>query len=120
MLQGIKDEDKQVTAATVTGNRTAASDSDVQHSGVNIVSGVHAHTDFRKLAHAGTLTPVTECQLNLLEHVEFLHQQISTRMDVIEKELDGNTHTHTHTHANLCTKYVHQKLSHTRVHREIH
>lgn len=109
-----------MTAATVTGNRSAASDSDVQHSGVNIVSGVHAHTDFRKLAHAGTLTPVTECQLNLLEHVEFLHQQISTRMDVIEKELDGNTHTHTHTHANLCTKYVHQKLSHTRVHREIH
>ncbi|XP_019716175.1 PHD finger protein 20-like isoform X1 [Hippocampus comes] len=30
----------------------------------------------------------TECQLNLLEHVERLHQQISTRMDIIEKDLD--------------------------------
>ncbi|XP_078806249.1 PHD finger protein 20 isoform X2 [Oryzias latipes] len=31
---------------------------------------------------------VSECQLNLLDHVEFLHQQISSRMDLIERELD--------------------------------
>lgn len=35
---------------------------------------------------------VAECQLNLLEHVEALHHQISSRMDLIERELDGNTH----------------------------
>lgn len=34
---------------------------------------------------------VAECQLNLLEHVEALHHQISSRMDLIERELDGNT-----------------------------
>ncbi|XP_057681109.1 PHD finger protein 20-like isoform X2 [Corythoichthys intestinalis] len=33
-------------------------------------------------------TSVTMCQLNLLEHVEGLHQQISTRMDIIEKDID--------------------------------
>ncbi|XP_077463759.1 PHD finger protein 20-like isoform X3 [Stigmatopora argus] len=33
-------------------------------------------------------TSVTVCQLNLLEHVEGLHQQISTRMDIIEKDID--------------------------------
>ncbi|XP_041655889.1 PHD finger protein 20-like [Cheilinus undulatus] len=31
---------------------------------------------------------VAACQLNLQEHVETLHQQISARMDVIERELD--------------------------------
>ncbi|XP_067382038.1 PHD finger protein 20-like isoform X1 [Channa argus] len=31
---------------------------------------------------------VADCQLNLLEHVESLHHQISARMDVIERELD--------------------------------
>ncbi|MEQ2185013.1 hypothetical protein GOODEAATRI_013821 [Goodea atripinnis] len=32
-----------------------------------------------------------KCRLNLLEHVEVLHHQISARMDLIERELDGNT-----------------------------
>lgn len=44
-----------------------------------------------------THTPEPECQLNLLEHVESLHHQISASMDLIERELDGNAHTHTHT-----------------------
>ena len=38
-----------------------------------------------------------ECQLHLLEHMEALHNQTSTRMDLIERELDGNTHSHTQT-----------------------
>lgn len=45
-------------------------------------------------AQKPTLEPRTasaaECQLNLLEHVEALHHQISSRMDLIERELDGN------------------------------
>lgn len=48
------------------------------------------------VAQAPTLEPrtasVAECQLNLLEHVEALHHQISSRMDLIERELDGNLH----------------------------
>lgn len=32
---------------------------------------------------------VSECQLNLLGHVESVHRQISGRMDLIERELDG-------------------------------
>ncbi|KAM6924445.1 PHD finger protein 20-like [Xenentodon cancila] len=42
----------------------------------------HTHTD-----HVHT-TSVTECQLNLLQHVEFVQHQISARMDLIERELD--------------------------------
>ncbi|KAM9751756.1 LOW QUALITY PROTEIN: PHD finger protein 20-like [Menidia menidia] len=37
---------------------------------------------------APPLAPAFQCQLNLLEHVETLHQQISARMDAIERELD--------------------------------
>uniref|UniRef100_A0A1A8V455 PHD finger protein 20, b n=1 Tax=Nothobranchius furzeri TaxID=105023 RepID=A0A1A8V455_NOTFU len=35
--------------------------------------------------HTGSLA---QCQLNLLEHVESVHHQISARMDLIERELD--------------------------------
>ncbi|XP_056130589.1 PHD finger protein 20-like [Lampris incognitus] len=31
---------------------------------------------------------VVECQLNLLAHIETLHNQITTRMDLVERELD--------------------------------
>lgn len=54
----------------------------------------HAHTDSDEHTHTNTQTPelrpasVAECQLNLLEHVESLHHQISARMDLIERELD--------------------------------
>uniref|UniRef100_G3N5R9 C2H2-type domain-containing protein n=2 Tax=Gasterosteus aculeatus aculeatus TaxID=481459 RepID=G3N5R9_GASAC len=52
-------------------------------------ANVAAHTDRRQHARAQTCpAPEAECQLNLLEHVESLHHQISGRMDVIERELD--------------------------------
>lgn len=62
-------------------------------------SAVKAGTQTPGCEHAGARTPtleprmasVAECQLNLLEHVEALHRQISGRMDLIERELDGNT-----------------------------
>ncbi|KAM9856192.1 PHD finger protein 20-like isoform 2-T2 [Aulostomus maculatus] len=46
-------------------------------------------TDGDKRTQTPALRPmkVAECQLNLLEHVESLHRQISTRMDLIEREL---------------------------------
>lgn len=62
-------------------------------------SAVKAENQTYGCEHAGAQTPtleprmasVAECQLNLLEHVEALHHQISSRMDLIERELDGNT-----------------------------
>ncbi|KAM8863104.1 PHD finger protein 20-like isoform 3-T3 [Spinachia spinachia] len=48
-----------------------------------------AHTGRCQHARAQTRpAPEAECQVNLLEHVESLHHQISGRMDVIERELD--------------------------------
>ncbi|XP_068187773.1 PHD finger protein 20-like isoform X2 [Antennarius striatus] len=54
----------------------------------------HTHTDGGECTHTLTETQElhsaseVECQLNLLDHIESLHHQISTRMDLIEKELD--------------------------------
>ncbi|XP_076597201.1 PHD finger protein 20-like isoform X2 [Chaetodon auriga] len=54
----------------------------------------HAHAEGREHTHTQTHmqeprpASVAECQLNLLEHVESLHRQISARMDLIERELD--------------------------------
>lgn len=45
-------------------------------------------------AHRQAAVSVAQCRLNLLEHVEALHHQITARMDLIERELDGNTRTH--------------------------
>lgn len=69
----------------------------VTHSDAAIKREHHTHADWREHARAQTHTQepraasVAECQLNLLEHVESLHHQISARMDLIERELDGNT-----------------------------
>lgn len=45
------------------------------------------------LGQDGRLSSVSECQLNLLGHVESVHRQISGRMDLIERELDGKRTT---------------------------
>lgn len=47
----------------------------------------------QSLGQDGRLSSVSECQLNLLGHVESVHRQISGRMDLIERELDGKQHT---------------------------
>ncbi|XP_070696180.1 PHD finger protein 20-like [Pempheris klunzingeri] len=60
----------------------------------NVKRERHTHADAPERTHTQTHTPEpraaseAECQLNLLEHVEALHLQISNRMDVIERELD--------------------------------
>ncbi|XP_049608303.1 PHD finger protein 20 isoform X1 [Syngnathus scovelli] len=51
-------------------------------------NGDEGHADSHLATSVSSPASVTECQLNLLEHVERLHQQIITRMDVIEKDLD--------------------------------
>lgn len=74
--------------------------------GGNTVTQTDTHTNTslkeencEERTHTQTHTPepcpasVAECELNLLEHVESLHRQISARMDLIERELDGNAHS---------------------------
>ncbi|KAM4610200.1 PHD finger protein 20-like [Polymixia lowei] len=53
------------------------------HADMTGLTDTHAaiHTDTRSVS-------VVECQLNLLEHIESLHNQITTRMDLVERELD--------------------------------
>lgn len=54
-------------------------------------SDTHADACQHNHAHPQEPRPasVAECQLNLLDHIESIHHQISSRMDVIERELDG-------------------------------
>ncbi|KAM9342752.1 PHD finger protein 20-like isoform 2-T2 [Pholidichthys leucotaenia] len=89
----IKPEDINRNPAedTVGANIVAHADTQCPTS---IKNGNHAHTEGRGPTHiqAHALEPspvsVSDCQLNLLDHIESLHQQISARMDLIERELD--------------------------------
>ncbi|XP_047457853.1 PHD finger protein 20-like isoform X2 [Mugil cephalus] len=60
----------------------------------HLMTHTHSDTSIKQENHTQTLTPepraasMVECQLNLLEHVESLHHQISARMELIERELD--------------------------------
>ncbi|XP_039878817.1 PHD finger protein 20-like protein 1 isoform X1 [Simochromis diagramma] len=84
----IKPEDVNRSAAHTAADGDATALTDVHniktenHAG----GGEQAHT--RTCAAQPRAASVAECQLNLLEHIESLHQQISARMDVIERELD--------------------------------
>ncbi|XP_030588685.1 PHD finger protein 20-like isoform X2 [Archocentrus centrarchus] len=86
----IKPEDVDKKAADGAADKNTAALTDTH----NIKTENHAHTDGGEQTHTRThapvprAAPVAECQLNLLEHIESLHQQISARMDVIERELD--------------------------------
>ncbi|XP_026188971.1 PHD finger protein 20-like [Mastacembelus armatus] len=91
--EDMKPEDviKQEPDTTKDDSRNTVTHSDT-HGDKGLKMEEHTHTGSEE--HAQTHTPeprpasVAECQLNLLEHVESLHQQISTRMDLIERELD--------------------------------
>lgn len=64
-----------------------------QESGADVEAAGHTAPS-QTLGQDGRLSSVSECQLNLLGHVESVHRQISGRMDLIERELDGK-HTTT-------------------------
>ncbi|XP_040009198.1 PHD finger protein 20-like isoform X3 [Xiphias gladius] len=91
----IKPEDisKQVTDATTGDHRNTVTTTDT-HSDSGIKTEKHTRADCEERTRTQTHAPgprpasVAECQLNLLEHVESLHHQISARMDLIERELD--------------------------------
>ncbi|XP_067449652.1 PHD finger protein 20-like isoform X1 [Thunnus thynnus] len=59
-----------------------------KHTGSDEHTHAHAHTQTQTPEPRPASTAVAECQLNLLEHVESVHHQISARMDLIERELD--------------------------------
>ncbi|XP_053281856.1 PHD finger protein 20 [Pleuronectes platessa] len=89
-LKEIKTEDSDTTADddknTLTHTDTLGD--------INIKTEKHTHSDCEEHTHTWTHIPEprpgteAECQLNLLEHVESFHHQISARMDLIERELD--------------------------------
>ncbi|XP_019961781.1 PHD finger protein 20-like [Paralichthys olivaceus] len=86
----IKTED---TDTTTDDNENTLTHTDTLGS-INIKTEKHTHSDCEENTHTWTHTPEprpgteAECQLNLLEHVESFHHQISARMDLIERELD--------------------------------
>ncbi|XP_024149002.1 PHD finger protein 20 [Oryzias melastigma] len=55
------------------------------HNNFNIKQAGLPYVEISQPTHSAS---TSECQLHLLDHVESLHQQISTRMDLIERELD--------------------------------
>ncbi|XP_026224110.1 PHD finger protein 20-like isoform X2 [Anabas testudineus] len=84
-----EDDYYPVTDARTENNATMQTDT---HT--NTSFKVERCADSEERTHSQTHTPapcpasVAECELNLLEHVESLHHQISARMDLIERELD--------------------------------
>ncbi|XP_074536731.1 PHD finger protein 20-like [Halichoeres trimaculatus] len=78
----IKSEDVDLKPAVITTDTHA-----VTHIDTSRIKRENTHADCSEHTHART-APEAECQLNLQEHVESLHQQISSRMDMIERELD--------------------------------
>lgn len=66
----------------------------VSHSDARFFLSIkpESHSEDAGHAHRQAAVSVAQCRLNLLDHVETLHHQITARMDLIERELDGNTH----------------------------
>ncbi|KAK5895216.1 hypothetical protein CesoFtcFv8_011829 [Champsocephalus esox] len=79
----IKLEDVEMRPADATADAHSVTHTDTPPR-IKAESHTHTHT------HTAEPRPASEaeCQLNLLEHVETLHHQISARMDLIERELD--------------------------------
>ncbi|KAK2850903.1 hypothetical protein Q5P01_007179 [Channa striata] len=86
-------EQKAIMSEDVNDQGTDATTEDGRDTATaSVKSEEHLHSE--EPAHTQINTPEphaaseAECQLNLLEHVESLHHQISARMDLIERELD--------------------------------
>ncbi|XP_007574494.1 PHD finger protein 20-like isoform X2 [Poecilia formosa] len=62
----------------------------VSHSDARFFLSIkpESHSEDAGHTHRQAAVSVAQCQLNLLEHVEALHHQITARMDLIERELD--------------------------------
>ncbi|XP_027866788.1 PHD finger protein 20-like isoform X1 [Xiphophorus couchianus] len=62
----------------------------VSHSDARFFLSIkpESHSEDAGHAHRQAAVSVAQCRLNLLDHVETLHHQITARMDLIERELD--------------------------------
>ncbi|CAJ1084318.1 PHD finger protein 20-like isoform X2 [Xyrichtys novacula] len=88
----IKSEEVEQKPADITADTHTITHTDTHTDTTRVKRENHTHTDSSEYTHTHTHTPgavsAAECQLNLQDHVESLHQQISARMDMIERELD--------------------------------
>lgn len=88
--QEVKREDFTKTVADVSTDTNV-----VPNSAVKTENEAQTYRHKRARVQTAMQEPreasIAECRMNLLEHVEALHHQISSRMDMIERELDGNT-----------------------------
>lgn len=71
-----------------SGGAAATASAVKKDNGTDVEAAGHA-APVQTLGQEGRPASVSECQLNLLGHVESVHRQISGRMDLIERELDG-------------------------------
>ncbi|XP_075882924.1 PHD finger protein 20-like isoform X2 [Nelusetta ayraudi] len=84
----IKEETEPVGVVSEPSGGAAATASAVKKdNGTDVEAAGHA-APAQTLGQEGRPASVSECQLNLLGHVESVHRQISGRMDLIERELD--------------------------------
>ncbi|XP_010796198.1 PHD finger protein 20-like, partial [Notothenia coriiceps] len=93
-----EERDKETQTVVVKQEQEEIKLEDVEMGPADATADAHSvtHTDtpprIKAESHTHTAEPrpasEAECQLNLLEHVETLHHQISARMDLIERELD--------------------------------
>ncbi|XP_078101517.1 PHD finger protein 20-like isoform X2 [Sander vitreus] len=95
----IKPEDVDTKPADATGDTNTDTHSTHTDSCAHTHPQTHTQTHTHPQTHTQTHThpqhlaehrsaSEAECRLNLLDHVESLHHQISSRMDLIERELD--------------------------------
>lgn len=70
------------------GGAAATASAVKKDNGTDVEAAGHV-APAQTLGQDGRPASVSECQLNLLGHVESVHRQISGRMDLIERELDG-------------------------------
>ncbi|XP_006806368.1 PHD finger protein 20-like [Neolamprologus brichardi] len=82
-----EEQEKERPMVTVKQERSGE-EKEIKPEDVNRSAAHTAQAHTRTCAAEPRAASVAECQLNLLEHIESLHQQISARMDVIERELD--------------------------------
>lgn len=89
-MQEVKPEDFTKTPADVSTDRNVVPNSAVKTEN-EAQTYSHKHACVQTARQEPQEASIADCQMNLLEHVEALHHQISSRMDLIERELDGNT-----------------------------
>ncbi|XP_040927408.1 PHD finger protein 20-like isoform X5 [Betta splendens] len=86
-----QEQDTEQKEIKAENDNNPVTDTTTDNSGSTVVK-LDEHTDTSIKIEEHTPEPhlasVVECELNLLEHIESMHSQISAGMDLIERELD--------------------------------